>query len=54
MTSNFVLTAIAIMVGGIVGNYVGVSLGFPYGGFVGAAAGGILALYNAYRESEKR
>jgi uncharacterized protein YcfJ len=54
MTSKYVLMAIAIMVGGIVGNFVGVSLGFQYGGFVGAAAGGMIALYNAYRESEKR
>ena len=53
MNNKHILTVVAIMVGGIVGNFMGVSVGFRYGGFVGAAVGGILALYNAYRDSEK-
>ena len=52
MTRQGLLPFMAIMAGGITGNFIGVALDFRYGGFVGAAVGGILALYNAYLDSK--
>ena len=51
--SSKLLTIIAITAGVVIGNLIGVSMGFQYGGVVGAGVGGALAVFIADRDSKK-